>query len=113
MRIGVDVGGTHTDAVLIEGETILASCKELTSADVISGVKAALANLAGQNGDLAGLEAVMLGTTQFTNAVVERRELAEVAAVRCRAGFSMMAIRYLPRTLRRCGSVSRLLRPRA
>jgi len=82
MRIGIDVGGTHTDAVLIEGETILASCKELTSADVISGVKAALRNLAEQHGDLAGLEAVMLGTTQFTNAVVERRELAEVAAVR-------------------------------
>lgn len=82
MRIGIDVGGTHTDAVLIKGEEVVASCKELTSADVISGVKAALRNLEGQSGDLAGLEAVMLGTTQFTNAVVERRELAEVAAVR-------------------------------
>ena len=82
MRIGIDVGGTHTDAVLVDGETILASCKELTSADVLSGVKAALANLRSQVSDWAALEAVMLGTTQFTNAVVERREMARVAAIR-------------------------------
>ena len=82
MRIGIDVGGTHTDAVLLDGETILASCKELTSADVISGVKAALSELQRQAGTLQGLETVMIGTTQFTNAVVERRELSQVAAIR-------------------------------
>ena len=82
MRIGIDVGGTHTDAVLVDSARIVASCKELTSADVLSGVKAALANLANQTGGLPQLDAVMLGTTQFTNAVVERRELAEVAAIR-------------------------------
>lgn len=82
MRIGIDVGGTHTDAVLVDGERIVASCKALTSADVLTGVKAALRNFAGQRGGLPALDAVMLGTTQFTNAVVERRELAEVAAIR-------------------------------
>lgn len=86
MRIGIDVGGTHTDAVLVEGLRIVASCKELTSADVLTGVKAALANLRGQAGgqadSLPDLDAVMLGTTQFTNAVVERRELAPIAAIR-------------------------------
>jgi N-methylhydantoinase A/oxoprolinase/acetone carboxylase beta subunit len=82
VRIGIDVGGTHTDAVLVEGTHIVASCKELTSADVLSGVKAALRNLEDQVDGLPALDAVMLGTTQFTNAVVERRELAEVAAIR-------------------------------
>jgi len=82
MRIGIDVGGTHTDAVLLDGERIVASCKELTSADVISGVKAALLELKRQAGTLPELEAVMIGTTQFTNAVIERRELSAVAAIR-------------------------------
>ena len=82
MRIGVDVGGTHTDAVLLDGEAIVAACKELTSADVISGVKAALKTLDDKAGGLPDLDAVMIGTSQFTNAVVERRELAKVAAIR-------------------------------
>ncbi len=83
MRIGVDVGGTHTDAVLLDGEELLASTKALTSADVTTGILDALATVIDDSGiDQAAIEAVMLGTTQFTNAVVERRELAEVAAIR-------------------------------
>ncbi|MEM9208385.1 MAG: hydantoinase/oxoprolinase N-terminal domain-containing protein, partial [Pseudomonadota bacterium] len=38
MRIGVDVGGTHTDAVLLDGTDLVASTKALTSADVTSGI---------------------------------------------------------------------------
>lgn len=82
MRIGIDVGGTHTDAVLVAGSEIVAACKQLTTADVLSGVKAALSDLQKQAGGWPALDAVMLGTTQFTNAVIERRELAEVAAIR-------------------------------
>lgn len=83
MRIGIDVGGTHTDAVLLDGETVIASTKALTSADVASGILEALENvLSGSGVEERKIEAVMLGTTQFTNAVVERRQLAEVAAIR-------------------------------
>lgn len=83
MRIGIDVGGTHTDAVLLNGETILATTKALTSADVTSGILNALDTVMNDSGvSQADIRAVMLGTTQFTNAVVERRELAEVAAIR-------------------------------
>ncbi len=86
MRVGIDVGGTHTDAVLLDGDTVVASTKALTSADVITGIMDALeAVLAGHAGAEGSIEAVMLGTTQFTNAVVERRELAEVAAIRIAA----------------------------
>ncbi|MBE1300857.1 MAG: hydantoinase/oxoprolinase family protein [Alteromonadaceae bacterium] len=81
MRIGIDVGGTHTDAVLLDNANILASVKAPTSKDVVTGVISALTNiLQGQQVDT--IDAVMIGTTQFTNAVVERRQLAEVAAIR-------------------------------
>ncbi len=83
LRIGIDVGGTHTDAVLLDGDAVMAETKALTSADVLSGIMEALeAILTDHVGQEDSIEAVMLGTTQFTNAVIERRELSEVAAVR-------------------------------
>lgn len=83
MRIGIDVGGTHTDAVLLDGDAVIASTKALTSADVITGIMDALETILAEHGGTEdAIEAVMLGTTQFTNAVIERRELAEVAAIR-------------------------------
>ena len=83
LRLGLDVGGTHTDAVLLDGEEVVASTKALTSADVLSGILEAIERvLQGQPLDASRIDAIMLGTTQFTNAVVERRELAEVAAIR-------------------------------
>lgn len=86
LRIGIDVGGTHTDAVLLDGDTVVEATKALTSADVITGIIDALETiLAGHAGIEDSVEAVMLGTTQFTNAVIERRELAEVAAIRIAA----------------------------
>ena len=83
LRIGIDVGGTHTDAVLLDGDTIVAWKKALTSADVLTGIMDALeAILSEHAGGEDSIEAVMLGTTQFTNAVIERRQLSEVAAIR-------------------------------
>ncbi|MFQ5983798.1 MAG: hydantoinase/oxoprolinase N-terminal domain-containing protein, partial [Woeseiaceae bacterium] len=83
MRIGIDVGGTHTDAVLLDGDQVVASTKALTSADVTSGILDALETVLSDSRVAEdAIEAVMLGTTQFTNAVVQRKELAEVAAVR-------------------------------
>lgn len=83
LRIGIDVGGTHTDAVLLDGDVVVSSTKALTSADVTTGILDALETIMKDHaGKEDSIEAVMLGTTQFTNAVIERRELAEVAAVR-------------------------------
>ncbi len=83
MRIGIDVGGTHTDAVLMDGGTVVSSHKALTSADVRQGIVEALdAVLAGGGVGAERVRAVMIGTTQFTNAVIERRELAETAVIR-------------------------------
>ncbi len=83
MRIGIDVGGTHTDAVVLRGDEIVASTKALTSADVVSGVTEALDTVVGDAKVKPGdIERVMIGTTQFTNAIVERRELSPTAAIR-------------------------------
>ncbi|MEP3420958.1 MAG: hydantoinase/oxoprolinase family protein [Erythrobacter sp.] len=83
LRIGIDVGGTHTDAALLNDDTLLASTKAATSADVATGITDAFdAVLADGNVAAEDVQCVMIGTTQFTNAVVERRELASVAAIR-------------------------------
>jgi len=82
-RIGVDVGGTNTDAVLMQGARILSSTKSSTTEDVMSGVVASIDRVLADSGIAsAEVDAVMIGTTHFTNAVVERRHLASTAAVR-------------------------------
>jgi len=83
IRIGLDVGGTNTDAVLVGGDRVLHGVKTPTTEDVTGGVLAALRSLlAGAPVDARAIDAVMIGTTHFTNAVVQRRGLARVAAVR-------------------------------
>ena len=83
MRIGIDVGGTHTDAVILDGEHVVAVTKALTTADVISGVTDALDTVLSASAvPHDAIDVVMIGTTQFTNAVIERRELAPTAAIR-------------------------------
>ncbi|GGX73122.1 hydantoinase [Litorimonas cladophorae] len=83
MRIGIDVGGTHTDAVILNGDDVIAATKALTSADVISGVTAALDEVLKQSGvSVSSIRTVMIGTTQFTNAIIERRELSRAAVIR-------------------------------
>ena len=82
-RIGVDVGGTNTDAVVMEGDTILSGVKSPTTEDVMSGVAASIVDALAQSGVPADkVSAVMIGTTHFVNAVVERRHLARVASLR-------------------------------
>ncbi len=81
MRIGIDVGGTHTDAVLMDGNSVVAATKQATTNDVATGISNALDALPLKS--LANrVQIVTIGTTQFTNAVVERRQLAKVAAIR-------------------------------
>lgn len=82
-RIGIDVGGTNTDAVVMEGDRILAGVKSPTTEDVMGGVVESLTKVLDQSGAPKDrVTAVMIGTTHFTNAVVERRHMARTAAVR-------------------------------
>jgi N-methylhydantoinase A/oxoprolinase/acetone carboxylase beta subunit len=88
VRIGVDVGGTNTDAVLLggaAGREVLAAAKRPTTADVTGGILAALTALLDVRPDArrpGAVGAVMVGTTHFTNAVVQRQGLVRTAALR-------------------------------
>ncbi len=90
-RIGIDVGGTNTDAVLLEDDRVLHAVKTPTTADVLTGVRLALESAARAMGG-EGVQAVMIGTTHFVNAVVQRRDLAKVGALR----LGMPASKSLP-----------------
>ncbi|MDT9600077.1 hydantoinase/oxoprolinase family protein [Sphingosinicella rhizophila] len=82
-RIGIDVGGTNTDAVLMKGRDVIATAKSFTTADVRTGVVNAVTMILDQAPDHRGaVSAVMIGTTQFVNAFVQRRGLSPVAIVR-------------------------------
>ncbi|KAJ4218571.1 hypothetical protein NW759_008464 [Fusarium solani] len=92
--IGVDVGGTNTDAVAIDLvlsetnpiESVLGSAKIPTTSDTSHGINEAL------KGVIHGLSqkarddiiAVNIGTTHFINAVIEKdsRKLAKIAVLR-------------------------------
>ena len=77
VRIGIDVGGTNTDAVIMDGTRVVAAIKTPTTANVSDGITTALRSLVAESGlDVSTLDGVMIGTTHFTNAVVERTALA-------------------------------------
>ena len=78
-RIGIDVGGTNTDAALVEGSAVLEAVKRPTTDDVLSGVVDALGAVSKVGADVA---AVVIGTTHFTNAVVQRKGLNRVGFLR-------------------------------
>jgi N-methylhydantoinase A/oxoprolinase/acetone carboxylase beta subunit len=81
-RVGIDVGGTNTDAVLVGDGKVLRSVKAPTTEDVTGGIVEAMRRLAAEGGLGSDIGAVMIGTTHFINAVVQRRQLAKVAAIR-------------------------------
>jgi N-methylhydantoinase A/oxoprolinase/acetone carboxylase beta subunit len=84
LRLGIDVGGTHTDAVVVDpSERVLAKTKEPTTADVTSGISAAIGALLARSQELAPrISHAMLGTTHATNAILQGAGLRPVAVLR-------------------------------
>jgi N-methylhydantoinase A/oxoprolinase/acetone carboxylase beta subunit len=84
LSVGVDVGGTNTDAVVLDAEgTVLAWTKQPTTDDVTGGIRAAVEHVLAEVGpERPRISRVMMGTTHATNAVVSRRGLGRVAVVR-------------------------------
>jgi N-methylhydantoinase A/oxoprolinase/acetone carboxylase beta subunit len=83
ISIGVDVGGTNTDAVLLSGREVLAVCKTPTTPDITEGIESALADVVRQDVEAARQAvSVTVGTTHFVNAVVQRQGVNRVAALR-------------------------------
>lgn len=74
MLLGLDVGGTFTDAVIIDGYRVVATAKRRTTKDnLMNGIGEALdAVLEGY--DTSNIEQVTLSTTVVTNTIVEEKE---------------------------------------
>jgi N-methylhydantoinase A/oxoprolinase/acetone carboxylase beta subunit len=83
-RLGVDVGGTNTDAVIIDSTlNIISKVKIPTTEDVSTGIFTAVEKvLEGTSIDKSKIKYAMLGTTQCTNAIVERKNLNKVGIIR-------------------------------
>ena len=79
LRIGIDVGGTNTDAVAVDRHGVVRTrTKEPTTENPAEGIAAALHVVA--DGHL--IESVALGTTHAINAILQRRGLRRVAVLR-------------------------------
>ncbi|KIV97478.1 hypothetical protein PV10_01229 [Exophiala mesophila] len=76
--VGVDVGGTNTDSVLLDvskkgSDAVLASHKAATTSNVTLGVQETLAVLLNKSTvERADISALAIGTTHFINAIIER-----------------------------------------
>lgn len=83
-RIGIDVGGTNTDAVVIDDRlNLIAGIKNPTTDDVMTGIEQAMHRVLAMPGvDKEKIGYAMLGTTHCTNAIVERKRLNKVAVLR-------------------------------
>ena len=73
MILGIDVGGTHTDAVLVDHSTVRKKAKVLTNEkNLLSSLLAATTELVDE--DIIGkLKRVVLSTTLSTNAIVQNK----------------------------------------
>lgn len=93
-RIGIDVGGTNTDAVIIdEDNNVVSQTKQFTTKDIQTGIENSLKALFSDNKvNPSEIDKAMLGTTQCTNAIVERKHLRKVVVIRL-AGPATYAVR--------------------
>ncbi|MDE3055456.1 MAG: hydantoinase/oxoprolinase family protein, partial [Verrucomicrobiota bacterium] len=82
--IGMDIGGTNTDAVLLDEQNkIVWAVKTTTTEDISLGFEAALTNLIEQSAvSPEQIQGVFLGTTHATNAILQKRDLFRVGVIR-------------------------------
>ena len=74
MLLGLDVGGTFTDAVIIDGHRVVSTAKRRTTKDnLMQGIGEALDAVL-DSCDISKIEQVTLSTTVVTNTIVEVKE---------------------------------------
>ena len=96
-RLGIDVGGTNTDAVILDPrDRVVAKAKRPTSEDVSTGILQAVeAVLKEGRIDPGQIVHAMLGTTHCTNAIVERKGLSRIGIIRLSAPSGIAVPPYL------------------
>ncbi|WP_217588132.1 hydantoinase/oxoprolinase N-terminal domain-containing protein [Lentibacillus saliphilus] len=84
IRLGIDVGGTNTDGVLLgQNDDIIASTKSVTTKDIFTGIENNISYLLDHTTiNAADIKIATLGTTHCTNAIVERKSLNKVGIIR-------------------------------
>lgn len=84
LKLGIDVGGTNTDAVILDHKNqVLEKVKSPTSVDVSGGIENAMTLVIKKSGvSPEEIRYCMLGTTHCVNAILERRGLDRVAVIR-------------------------------
>lgn len=89
LRVGIDVGGTNTDAVIIDANgAVVAAVKVATTPEPIDGIRQSLDRVL-SSVDKTQVTKAMLGTTHPTNAIIQRRDLDKVAVLRLAAPSSL------------------------
>lgn len=82
--IGMDIGGTNTDAVLVDDQnTIICAVKITTTNDISIGFSIALNDLIEQSAIAPNqVRGIFLGTTHATNAILQKKDLFRVGVIR-------------------------------
>ena len=81
--VGIDVGGTNTDAVVLQNEVVVARCKTRTTDDITTGIFKALKHLLETNQGLENqISSINIGTTLLVNSSLESRGLDKPVVVR-------------------------------
>lgn len=89
LRIGVDVGGTNTDAVVVDDAgAVIATTKSATTPEPLDGIAESLRKVV-ERVDRAQISQAMLGTTHPANALIQRRDLGRVGVLRLAAPSSL------------------------
>ncbi|MGE6260033.1 hydantoinase/oxoprolinase N-terminal domain-containing protein [Heyndrickxia sporothermodurans] len=83
-RLGIDVGGTNTDAAILDEHLqVVHTLKVPTTSNVETGIFEAIVNVVKESKiDRSQIKYAMLGTTHCTNAIVERKRLNKVGMIR-------------------------------
>ena len=74
MLLGLDVGGTFTDAVIIDGHRVVATAKRRTTKDNLMNSIGEALDAVLEGNDTSNIEQVTLSTTVVTNTIVEEKE---------------------------------------
>lgn len=83
LTVGIDIGGTNIDGVLLKQREILAVSKVTTTSPIHDGIKTVISQLLEKSGCKSELvKYVMIGTTSFINAVLQAKELNKVLTIR-------------------------------
>lgn len=88
-KIGVDIGGTNTDTVLVDSfNNIIKTAKTPTTQDIVTGFTKAIEAVIGTNKNISK---VIAGTTHALNSILQAKSLTKIGVLRL-AGYDLNAI---------------------